>query len=195
MYLEASDTLPHTIQYRTDELRQSLKMLCKFYIPGVHKSDSFCEFLLSWTTSIYCGHVYQYNVCYSPMSGQCPTQLILGDINHSTGVVSRTSVSLGLGGFSLSGESRGYTVVFCISWATGLHFTLFFFNWAGREPKSLLPFPLIQILLFYLHLTEDRYVKVQVTYSTDESYLSPIKTHFWLQLRLPITPAKHTTNT
>lgn len=68
-------------------------MLCKFYIPGVHKSDSFCEFLLSWTTSIYCGHVYQYNVCYSPMSGQCPTQLILGDINHSTGVMLGTSVS------------------------------------------------------------------------------------------------------
>lgn len=157
-------------------------MLCKFYIPGVHKFDNFCEFLLSWTTSIYCGHVYQYNVCYSPMSGQCPTQLFLGDINQSTGVMSGTSVSLGLGGFSLSGESRGYTVVFC-------------FSWAGREPKSLLPFPLIQILLFYLHLTEDRYVKVQVTYSTGESYLSPIKTHFWLQLRLPITPAKHTTNT
>lgn len=115
-------------------------LTCKFYIPGVHKSDSFCEFLLSWTTSIYCGHVYQYNVCYSPISRQCPIQLFLGDINHSTGVVSGTSVSLGLGGFSLSGESRGYTVVFCISWATGLHFTLFFFNWAGREPKSLLSF-------------------------------------------------------
>lgn len=164
-----------------------------FYIPGVHKSDSVCEFLLSWKTSIHCGHVYLYNVCYRPMAGPCPTQLFLGDINHSTGVVSWTSLSLGLGGFSLSGESQAFTVVFCFSWATGLHFTLFCFSWAGREPKSLLPFPPIQILLFYLHLSEHRYVKV--TYSTGESYLSPIKTHFWLQLRLPITPAKHTPNT
>lgn len=167
-------------------------MLCKFYIPGVHKSDSFCEFLLSWTTSIYCGHVYQYNVCYSPMSGQCPTQLFLGDINHSTGVVLGTSVSLGLGGFSLSGESQGYTVVFCFRDYT-LH--CFFLTGLAGNQKAFFLFPLIQILLFYLHLTEDRYVKVQVTYSTGESYLSPLKTHFWLQLRLPITPAKHTTNT
>lgn len=141
MQLEASDTLLHTIQYRTDELRQSLKMLCKFYIPGVHKSDSFCEFLLSWTTSIYCGHVYQYNVCQSPMSGQWPTQLFLGDINHSTGVMLGTSVSLGLGGFSLSGESRGYTVVFCISWATGLHFTLFFLTGLAGNQKAFSLFP------------------------------------------------------
>lgn len=144
------------------------------------------------TVDMYTNIMYVTARC---LGSTWPTQLFLGDINQSTGVVSGTSVSLGLGGFSLSGESRGYTVVFCFSWATGLHFTLFCFSWAGREPKSLLPFPLIQILLFYLHLTEDRYVKVQVTYSTGESYLSPLKTHFWLQLRLPITPAKHTTNT
>lgn len=131
------------------------------------------------TVDMYTNIMYVTARC---LGSTWPTQLFLGDINQSTGVVSGTSVSLGLGGFSLSEESRGYTVVFC-------------FSWAGREPKSLLPFPLIQILLFYLHLTEDRYVKVQVTYSTGESYLSPLKTHFWLQLRLPITPAKHTTNT
>lgn len=191
MQLEASDTLLHTIQYRTDQLRQSLKMLCKFYIPGVHKFDNFCEFLLSWTTSVYCGHVYQYNVCQSPMSGQCPTQLFLGDINHSTGVMLGTSVSRFLPQWRESGLHC--SVLYQLGYRTTLY--IVFFNWAGREPKSLLPFPLIQILLFYLHLTEDRYVKVQVTYSTGESYLSPIKTHFWLQLRLPITPAKHTTNT
>lgn len=115
-------------------------MLCKFYIPGVNKSDSFCEFLQSWKTSIHCGHVYQYNVCYRLMSGPCPTQPFLGDINHSTGVMSWTSLSLRLGGFSLR-ESQGYIVVFCFSWATGLHFTFFCFSWAGRGPKSLLPFP------------------------------------------------------
>lgn len=35
-------------------------------------------------------------------------------------------VSFGLGGFFFSGESRGYIVVFCISWVIGLYFILFF---------------------------------------------------------------------